>query len=123
MLALASTPSHAYAAGVEPSQSEVTALIRDRLIVAMHPRKIILFGSRARGEARPDSDYDLLIIQDTTEPEWRRARVARRVLDDLLVSKDISVLTPAEFERLREWKSSVAHAAHAEGVVLYEAAS
>jgi hypothetical protein len=35
-----------------------------RLVDALHPRAIILFGSRARGEHRPDSDYDLLVISD-----------------------------------------------------------
>ena len=36
----------------------------DRLIDALHPRAIILFGSRARGNSRPDSDYDLLVVCD-----------------------------------------------------------
>ena len=35
-----------------------------RLVDALHPRAIILFGSRARGGARHDSDYDLLVISD-----------------------------------------------------------
>jgi predicted NBD/HSP70 family sugar kinase len=35
-----------------------------RLVNALHPRAIILFGSRARGEHRPESDYDLLVISD-----------------------------------------------------------
>ena len=36
----------------------------DRLVEALHPRAIILFGSRARGTNRPDSDYDLLVVSD-----------------------------------------------------------
>jgi uncharacterized protein len=40
-------------------QEAVRRLVRD-----LHPRAIILFGSRARGTARPDSDYDLLVISD-----------------------------------------------------------
>lgn len=35
-----------------------------RLVDALHPRAIILFGSRARNAARPDSDYDLLVVSD-----------------------------------------------------------
>ncbi|MFZ1475447.1 MAG: nucleotidyltransferase domain-containing protein [Anaerolineae bacterium] len=34
-----------------------------RILVTGHPQKIILFGSRARGDAQPDSDYDLLLIE------------------------------------------------------------
>src|SRR3974377_855872 len=33
-----------------------------RLVEGLHPRAIILFGSRARGTNRPDSDYDLLVV-------------------------------------------------------------
>lgn len=40
-------------------QEAVRRLVRD-----LHPRAVILFGSRARGTARPDSDYDLLVISD-----------------------------------------------------------
>jgi nucleotidyltransferase-like protein len=35
-----------------------------RLVEALHPRAIILFGSRARGTHRADSDYDLLVVSD-----------------------------------------------------------
>jgi len=35
-----------------------------RIVRAIDPRRIILFGSRARGDARPESDYDLLVILD-----------------------------------------------------------
>lgn len=42
--------------------------IVERLISRFHPRRIYLFGSRARGNARPDSDYDFLVEIDT-EPE------------------------------------------------------
>ena len=35
-----------------------------RLVDALHPRAIILFGSRARGTNRADSDYDLLVVSD-----------------------------------------------------------
>jgi predicted nucleotidyltransferase len=34
-------------------------------------KKILLFGSRARGDAREDSDYDMLIVLDKRSPELR----------------------------------------------------
>ena len=40
----------------------------DRVVAYFHPRKIILFGSRARGEAGPDSDFDLLVVVDDDTP-------------------------------------------------------
>ncbi len=42
-----------------------------RLVAAIDPDRIILFGSRARGDSGPDSDLDLLIIKDTVEPAYR----------------------------------------------------
>jgi hypothetical protein len=35
-----------------------------RLVEGLHPRAVILFGSRARGTDRPESDYDLLVVSD-----------------------------------------------------------
>ena len=45
-----------------PSSDIVPAPLLSRLIEAMRPEEIWLFGSRARGNARPDSDWDLLIV-------------------------------------------------------------
>jgi predicted nucleotidyltransferase len=52
-----------------------------RLVAAYQPERIYLFGSAARGEARPDSDYDLLVVvPDDAPPERRRSRLAYEVL-------------------------------------------
>ncbi len=43
-----------------------------RLVAAYHPERICLFGSKARGEAGPDSDYDLMVVvPDSASPERR----------------------------------------------------
>jgi predicted nucleotidyltransferase len=49
---------------VGPFRSEAAALgfLRDRLVSALRPRMIWLFGSRARGDAREDSDFDLFVV-------------------------------------------------------------
>ena len=47
-----------------------------RLVKAVDPDRIILFGSWARGDARPDSDVDLLIIKDSDQPAHRRTMPA-----------------------------------------------
>jgi excisionase family DNA binding protein len=60
-----------------------------RLVHEFDPARIILFGRRARGEARPDSDYELLVVLDEM-PDRRAARLEfRRALDDLPISKEI----------------------------------
>jgi len=51
-----------------------------RLTAVAHPLKIILFGSHARGDARPDSDLDLLIVEETNLPRHKRGGAYRRAL-------------------------------------------
>ena len=52
-----------------PCLGEMIARIRE----AVDPDRIVLFGSRARGQARPESDFDLLIIKESDQPRHRRA--------------------------------------------------
>lgn len=91
-----------------------------RIAGQFHPQKIILFGSRARGETCQDSDVDLLIIAPSTEPRWRRAVAVYRLLAGLGVPKDIVWWTPEEIAEWREVKSHFIHTALREGKVLYE---
>jgi predicted nucleotidyltransferase len=91
-----------------------------RIVETAHPARIILFGSRARGEARPDSDIDLLVIADSTQPRYRRAGPLYGALSDILVPMDILVYSP---EEVREWsavRQAFATTAIREGKVLYE---
>ena len=91
-----------------------------RILAAGNPQKIILFGSRARGDARPDSDYDLLLIEASDLPRFKRAARYRRALVGLAPAKDILVWTPEEVAEWREVPNAFITAALSEGVVLYE---
>jgi predicted nucleotidyltransferase len=93
------------------------------IVSEVAPETIILFGSRARGDARPDSDVDLLVVEtDPFSPQRsRRKEVARlyMALRNLGVSKDILLYSREEFEH---WKDSLNHVvgrAHREGRVLH----
>lgn len=71
-----------------------------RITATVRPDRIVLFGSRARGDARPGSDYDLLVIRQSAEPRYRRAVPLYAALADLPVEVDLMVYTP---EEVREW--------------------
>lgn len=99
---------------------EVLGEVVARMLEAGDPRQVILFGSRARGDARPDSDYDFLIIEDSTLPRYRRAAKYRRALVGLLPSKDILVWTPEEATEWSGVPQAIVTIAINEGVLLYE---
>ncbi len=69
-----------------------------RIVATARPEKVILFGSRARGEARIDSDIDLLVVADDPRPRSLRAPSLYGVLSDIPVAMDILVYRPEEVE-------------------------
>ncbi len=83
-------------------------------------RKIILFGSRARGDARPDSDYDLLVVLRDIPPDEKRSY--RLALYDALQGTGAEpwVMGEEEFEETKSVIGGLAHPAWTEGVLLYE---
>ena len=76
----------------------VLPLIVGRIVRASDPVRIILFGSRARGQQRDDSDYDLLVVLDAVD-DRRAARIAiRRSFEDVPVSADVLVASVGEID-------------------------
>ena len=72
--------------------------IADKIIQALKPEKIFLFGSYAYGKPKKDSDIDLLIIMESNErPAKRRIRVSQ-LFWDRPIAMDFVVKTPAEVE-------------------------
>ena len=104
-------------------KSPIVQEMVNRIANRCHPQKIILFGSRARGDARSDSDFDLLIIAPSDEPRWHRTIPLYRLLAGLGVPKDIVWWTPEEVAEWRNVKSHFINAALREGRVLYESAT
>jgi predicted nucleotidyltransferase len=94
----------------------------DRIVARFQPRRVVLFGSRARGTATADSDVDLLVVLDRVSDKREAAIEIRRVLSDLPVCKDIIVTTPDEMARRGDLAGSVLRPALREGKVIYEQA-
>lgn len=91
-----------------------------RIVACAHPKKIVLFGSRARGEAKEASDIDLLVIADSSEPRWRRSAALYGALSDVIVPMDIIVFRPEEVEEWSRVPQAFVTTAVREGKVLYE---
>lgn len=91
-----------------------------RLVEAIDPDKIILFGSRARGDTHAQSDVDLLIVKACAGPRYRRIGEAHQALWGIGVPTDILWYTPEEIDEWSEVKHHVATQATREGRVLYE---
>jgi predicted nucleotidyltransferase len=91
-----------------------------RLIEAYRPERIYLFGSRARSDFGPDSDYDLLVVvPDSASPERKRSRLAYEALRGTGVAADIIVWTEEAFDRRLHLRASLPFAVVAEGKLLY----
>lgn len=91
-----------------------------RIAERFTPDKIILFGSRARGDAGPDSDIDLLVLfPEVADPKARAAELYASLVD-FPRPMDIVVSTSFRFERYRNVVNTVYWPASREGKVLYE---
>ena len=104
---------------VEPEKiRKAVELLRE----AAHPRKIILFGSHARGDAREDSDVDFLVIEERLENRREEMARLRHLLSPLRIPVDVLVIAEKDYRERRDWLNTVYYEAHREGKVVYEAA-
>jgi predicted nucleotidyltransferase len=94
-------------------------VIKRRLVRDFHPDRIILFGSQARGEGRPDSDLDLLVIlPQVDDARATRSAIHKRLLD-VPIPRDVVVTTPAKVERYGDLVGTILRPALREGVTIY----
>lgn len=103
-------------------QDPVLAEIVRRLVDAYQPERIYLFGSKARGDAGPDSDYDLLLVAPDDAPAERRdSKLAYQVLWGTKSAADVIVWEKSRFERRSHVVCSLPATVLREGRMLYAA--
>jgi predicted nucleotidyltransferase len=103
-------------------QEVIEAAGQTLVAVATDPVKIVLFGSRARGDTGPDSDFDFLVVE--RDPQDRHAEMVRlgRALRPLGMPFDVLVVSERYAEDWGSVEGSMVHAALTEGRVLHAAA-
>lgn len=93
--------------------SEIVTKLKDHF----KPVKTYIFGSRARGTAHAESDYDLLlVVKNSDKDSVERMREARRLLWGRTVAVDVFVYTEEEFNEFKDEFSSIAYTVATEGV-------
>lgn len=106
--------------GSDPGLDIWLPQIVGRLVHALDPARIVLYGERARGEQRPDSDYELLVVLDEVD-DRRAARLeVRRLLDDLPISKDVIVAVVGDIDDSDDPPSGALYWALVEGKAIYD---
>jgi predicted nucleotidyltransferase len=104
-------------------EDALLAEIVRRLVEVFDPLRIYLFGSRARGDVSPDSDYDLMVvISDEPSPHrTRRSRKAYEALRGTGVAADVLVWSLRSFESRLHVAASLPAIIEREGKLLYGA--
>ena len=100
---------------------ETLAEIVRRIVAVARPERIVLFGSAARGEMGPHSDYDLLVIKASCTHRRDLAGAIYGNMRGVGAAVDIIVVTPEDIERYRDSHALVIKPALREGRVVYAA--
>lgn len=102
----------------DPALAEIVR----RLVEAYRPQRIYLFGSKARGDAGPDSDYDLLVIvPDDAPPERRSSRLAYERLWGVGTAADVLIWTKTGFDSRAHLAAALPATVLRDGRLLYAA--
>jgi predicted nucleotidyltransferase len=103
------------------SDAALSEVVR-RLVEAYRPERIYLFGSVARGDAGPDSDYDIVVVvPDDAPAELRSSRTAYVALWGTGVASDVLVWTASQFDSRLHLAASLPATVVREGRLLHAA--
>jgi len=104
-----------------PANSKVIESLVQSIVEAVHPLKIILFGSYARGETNPDRDIDVLVVMPEGVHCRRTAQLLYRQIRGLGVPFDMLAATPDDLEKHKDNIGLIHQAVPQEGKEIYAA--
>lgn len=115
-MAMDAAPATARQVDVAPIRS-----LLDRIISRWHPQQVWLFGSRARGDAASESDWDLFVVVDDGVDETELdPGIGRRLRRECGVRADVIPWRASEFTEFRDTPNTLAYSVANEGVLLHE---
>lgn len=104
------------------SQQAIEDTVLRMVAVAQSPKRVVVFGSYARGDANEDSDLDLLVVESEIDDRTHEYVRLREAAGGIGIGIDLLLFTEQEFEKRRQWWTTPAYWADREGRVLYESA-
>ncbi len=111
--------SHSPSGSTALTPEKLNELVR-RLVEALHPLRIYLFGSHARGTARADSDVDIMIVHEPERETYDVIRRAYAAIRDLPAPVELHVRDAAGFERMCRAAGTIEHEVVTTGRVVHE---
>lgn len=94
-------------------------LLQKKILQALKPTRIYLFGSQATGTSTKESDIDLLLVMDSELPPRKRNLLVKRLFPHRSFALDAFVYTPQEFQRYKDVPGTVVYQAAHYGKLLY----
>jgi predicted nucleotidyltransferase len=107
-------------ANTPPTPPPIEELVR-RIVEVAHPQRILLFGSAALGDMRPDSDLDILVVMPEGVHRRRTAQELHERLFGFPLPVDILVATPGDLEKHQDNLGLIYHKILREGREIYAA--
>ncbi len=94
------------------------------IVKEIDPDKIILFGSRARGDYTEGSDYDILVLKEGVRPEdrgkWEMKVEMALLREGIFTPADVIVQDAVRYENLKNRMGKVYYSVSREGILVYE---
>jgi len=105
---------------MQPTTQQLNELVQ-RIVSAVHPLRIILFGSAARGEMGADSDIDVLVVMPDGTHRRHTAEMLQQHFFGIPYGIDVMIATPADLEKYRLSVALIYRTILEEGRELYAA--
>jgi predicted nucleotidyltransferase len=105
---------------MQPDAHAIKDLVQ-RIVAAVRPLRVVVFGSAARGEVGPDSDVDILIVMPEGTHRRHTAQYLYRTISGVRIPYDLLVVTPADLEEQKGNPGLVYRNILREGRTLYAA--